>query len=158
MYNGLKKVRKGENDMKLENIGFYTLEDERAKNSSKESPLWRNELIITARCNFNCPYCRGTDIDGKNGDMDLSEIKKVIDMWAKNNVQNVRFSGGEPTIHKDIKEIIRYTKEVCTEIKHIAVSTNGYSKLALYKELIELGVNDYSISLDACCSSDAKTL
>lgn len=139
--------------MKLEQIGFYTLEDKRAKNSSSTSPLWRNELIITARCNFNCPYCRGTDIDGKNGDMELLEIKKVIDMWAENNVQNVRFSGGEPTIHKDFKEVIRYTKEKCTQIKHIAVSTNGYSSLGYYKELIELGVNDYSISLDACCPS-----
>ena len=35
--------------MKLEEIGFYTLEDYRAKNASCKSPLWRNEMIITAR-------------------------------------------------------------------------------------------------------------
>ena len=49
--------------------------------------------------------------------------------------------------------IYRYTKEKCSEIKHIAISTNGYSDIQLYKELISLGVNDFSISLDACCSS-----
>jgi MoaA/NifB/PqqE/SkfB family radical SAM enzyme len=139
--------------MKLEDIGFYTLEDFRAKNACVNSPLWRNEMIITSRCNFNCPYCRGTDIDGKKGDMPLNEVKKSIDVWALQNVKNVRFSGGEPTVHKGIKEIIRYTKEVCSEIEHIAISTNGYSDIGLYKDLIKLGVNDYSISLDACCSS-----
>ena len=139
--------------MRLEDIGFYTLEDNRAKNSCINSPLWRNELIITSRCNFKCPYCRGTDINGQQGDMPLEDIKKVIDLWSKNNIQNVRFSGGEPTIHKNIKDIIAYTKNNCKDIKHIAISTNGYSNLDLYYDLIRLGVNDFSISLDACCSS-----
>lgn len=77
--------------MRLEDIGFYTLEDNRAKNTCISSPLWRNELIITSRCNFKCPYCRGTDINGYQGDMPLEDIKKVIDLWAENNIQNVRF-------------------------------------------------------------------
>jgi molybdenum cofactor biosynthesis enzyme MoaA len=81
------------------------------------------------------------------------DIKTIIDMWASHNIQNVRFSGGEPTLHPEIKEIIRYTKEKCKDIKHIAISTNGYSSYELYTELYELGVNDFSISLDACCSS-----
>ena len=33
--------------MKLENIGFYTLEDYRAMNVSSDSPMWRTEIIIT---------------------------------------------------------------------------------------------------------------
>ncbi len=152
-YMTRQTVEEMNNKMKLENIGFYTLEDFRAKNACVNSPLWRNEIIITSRCNFNCPYCRGTEINGKKGDMPLDEIKKSIDIWASQNVKNARFSGGEPTIHKEIKEIIRYTKDVCKEIEHIAISTNGYADLELYKELIRIGVNDYSISLDACCSS-----
>lgn len=144
--------------MKLENIGFYSLEDERAKNSNVDSALWRNELIITSKCNFNCPYCRGIKINGKYQDMALSEIKRVIDFWESENMQNVRFSGGEPMLHPDINEIVKYTKEKCINIKHIAISTNGYSNLELYKELIHIGVNDYSISLDACCSSVGDTM
>lgn len=139
--------------MKLENIGFYTLEDNRAKHASSSSPLWRNELIITSRCNFKCPYCRGTEINGEKRDMNLSEIKRVIDFWASQNIQNVRLSGGEPTVHPNIVEIVEYIKEKCNDIKHIAISTNGYSDFSLYRRLIEAGVNDYSISLDACCAS-----
>ena len=44
--------------MKLEEIGFYTLDDERAKHASETSPLWRCELLLTNKCNFHCPYCR----------------------------------------------------------------------------------------------------
>jgi MoaA/NifB/PqqE/SkfB family radical SAM enzyme len=139
--------------LKLENIGFYTLEDERAKNACATSPLWRNELIITSRCNFKCPYCRGTDINGKNRDMTFEEIKQVVNFWASQNIQNVRLSGGEPTVHPDIIKIVQYIKSTCINIKHIAISTNGYSDIDLYETLIECGVNDYSISLDACCSS-----
>jgi MoaA/NifB/PqqE/SkfB family radical SAM enzyme len=138
---------------KLEDIGFYTLCDKRAKETSTESPLWRNELIITSACNFKCPYCRGTTIDGEKKHMSIEDVKNIVDMWASHKIQNVRFSGGEPTLHPDIKEIIRYTKEKCDDIKHIAISTNGYSSYDTYKELHELGVNDFSISLDACCSS-----
>lgn len=45
-------------DMKLEEIGFYTLCDERAKNANETSPMWRCEMILTSACNFKCPYCR----------------------------------------------------------------------------------------------------
>ena len=45
--------------MKLEQIGFYTLSEKRAKDSCVFSIMQRCELILTDRCNFNCPYCRG---------------------------------------------------------------------------------------------------
>ena len=43
--------------MKLEDIGFYTLSDERAANASEKSDLWRCEILLTDKCNFNCIYC-----------------------------------------------------------------------------------------------------
>lgn len=139
--------------MRLEDIGFYTLCDKRAMEASEFSPLWRNELIITSRCNFNCPYCRGTNINGQNRDMSFEEIKNVVDFWAENNIQNVRLSGGEPTVHADIVKIVQYIKQRCSDIKHIAMSTNGYAERDLYDQLLSAGINDFSISLDACCAS-----
>ena len=138
---------------RLENIGFYTLSDNRARNSSWRSPLWRNELIITSKCNFKCPYCRGTDINGTQRHMDFEEIKKVIDYFASQDIRNIRISGGEPTVHPQIIDIVKYIKIACNKIEHIAISTNGYGDIKLYKELVNCGVNDFSISLDACCSS-----
>jgi len=136
--------------MKLEEIGFYTLSDNRAKNTSLTSPLKRCELILTDKCNFNCPYCQGLRSDVK-GTLDYEYAKSIIDIWSKDNLENIRFSGGEPTTYKELPELIDYTKK--KGVNRIAISTNGYQDFSYYKELIDLGVNDFSISLDACCSS-----
>jgi sulfatase maturation enzyme AslB (radical SAM superfamily) len=144
---------------KLEDIGFYSLSDERAKNASISSQMKRCEMIITEYCNFSCSYCRGLSAeiygDRRIKQLSLEEIKKNIDYWCEGQpLENIRFSGGEPTLHKNIREIVAYAKS--SGIKRIAISTNGSNKLSLYKELIELGVNDYSISLDGCCAEDVE--
>lgn len=140
----------------LKNIGFYTLSNDRARTSSMTSQMKRCEMIITEYCNFKCPYCRGLsdEIYGNRPvkQLSLNEIKRNIDLWCKDMpLENIRFSGGEPTLHRDIVKIIAYAK--AKGIKRIAISTNGSNRIALYKELIEEGCNDFSISLDACCSS-----
>lgn len=146
---------------KLEKIGFYTLTDERVKNTSLTSQMKRCEMIITEYCNFTCPYCRGLK-DEIYGDrpikqLSLAEIKQNVDYWCEGQpLENIRYSGGEPTLHKDIREIIRYTKE--KGVNRIAISTNGSNTWELYEELIELGVNDFSISLDACCAEDGDKM
>ena len=147
--------------MKLEEIGFYSLSNNRAKNTSVNSQMKRCEMIITEYCNFKCPYCRGlkNEIYGnrKIKELSLNEIKRNIDYWCENEpLENIRFSGGEPTLHKDIVEIVKYSKE--KGIKRIAISTNGSNKIELYKQLIDVGCNDFSISLDASCSSDGDMM
>jgi MoaA/NifB/PqqE/SkfB family radical SAM enzyme len=135
---------------KLEDIGFYTLSDERAAKSSVSSPLWRCELILTDKCNFRCPYCRGLK-PGLRGNMDLYQAEKTLDYWLSEGLRNVRFSGGEPTIYKALPDLVRTCKQ--SKVEHIAVSTNGSAPLKYYERLISLGLNDLSISLDAgCCS------
>ena len=143
----------------LKNIGFYTLSNDRVRNASDTSQMQRCEMIITEYCNFKCAYCRSLNPivwDGSNiKQSNLEDIKHGIDLWCESSpVKNIRFSGGEPTLHKDIREIISYSKY--KGITRIAVSTNGSNKLSLYKELIDLGVNDFSISLDGCCAEDVN--
>lgn len=133
--------------MKLEEIGFYTLSDERIRNVSTKSPIQRAEILITGRCNFRCPYCRGTNIC----DTSYIEVCNYIDYLSNYGLVNIRFSGGEPTLYLYLCDVICYAK--MRGCKHIAISTNGSADLEYYKKLIELGVNDFSISLDACCSS-----
>lgn len=136
--------------MKLENIGFYTLNDERAKNTSEKSQMMRCELILTDLCNFKCPYCKGLREDCK-GTISLEKAKEIVDYWTIDNLKNIRFSGGEPTLWKDLIELVIYTKN--KGVERIAISTNGYADFQIYEQLIDAGVNDFSISLDACCAA-----
>lgn len=142
--------------MKLEDIGFYTLSDKRAEEVSFNSDLKRCELILTDRCNFKCAYCRGIKKD-LQGDLKLDEAKHIVDLWSDANLENIRFSGGEPTIWKDLLELVKYTKEK-KSIKRIALSTNGSADLSFYCKLLNAGVNDFSISLDACCAMTANNM
>ena len=141
--------------MKLEDIGFYTLSNDRTKNASVTSQLMRCELILTDKCNFKCPYCRGLKSDIK-GTMPYDEAKEVVRLWSIDNLKNIRFSGGEPTIYPRIRELVRHAKQ--SGIERIAMSTNGSADIEFYKLLIQDGVNDFSISLDACCSSYGELL
>lgn len=66
--------------MRLEDIGFYTLSDERARTATHTTPIQRLECIITDRCNFKCPYCRGVKPDLR-GDLALDEFKEIVGAW-----------------------------------------------------------------------------
>jgi len=140
------------NIVKLEDIGFYTLSDKRCAGASENSDLQRCELILTGRCNFKCPYCRR--VGGSDLNFDLA--KRTVIWWCAEGLKNIRFSGGEPTLYNGLVDLVKlaYTNGV----EHIAVSTNGSSSRAMYDHLLLAGVNDFSISLDACCSVDGDRM
>jgi molybdenum cofactor biosynthesis enzyme MoaA len=145
--------------MKLEEIGFYTLCDSRARNVSGNSPMWRCEMILTNRCNFKCPYCRGLKVLSEDctDDMKLEVAMYTLEQWMAQGLKNVRFSGGEPTLYPRLRELVMLCKRGCSShpgnVQHIAISTNGSNDIDVYHDLINCGVNDFSISLDACCAS-----
>jgi len=136
--------------MKLEEIGFYTLSDARVKQVASTSPMWRGEILITDKCNFKCPYCQGIRKDCA-GVLTLDEVKNIIDYWRMTGLKHIRFSGGEPTLHENLIDMVAYAK--VKGVERIAISTNGSNDIEVYKQLTSVGVNDMSISLDACCSS-----
>lgn len=141
--------------MKLEEIGFYTLSDSRAQNTSINSPLQRCELVLTDRCNFKCTYCRGMINKNAQGEVSLLHAFSIVKYWTDQKLKNVRFTGGEPTLYAGLKILV----EMCKfgGVEHIAISTNGSASQKTYQELIDAGVNDFSVSLDSgCCTIGDK--
>ena len=140
---------------KLEDIGFYTLSNARAWDVSWNSPMWRCELILTDKCNFNCPYCRGPKDEWK-GTLSLEDAQYTLKLWIDEGLRNVRFSGGEPLLYPGLVTLVGQARD--GGVRRIAVSTNGSFPLSKYHELVKAGVNDFSISLDSCCSSGCKQM
>ena len=141
--------------MKLEEIGFYTLSDERARTASPTSPMYRCEMILTTACNYACLYCRALRPDCR-GTMPLDRALYVLDQWIDQGLKNVRFSGGEPTLYPHLLTLVEHCKK--RGVERIAISSNGSAKTEVYAKLVDAGVNDFSISLDACCASTAKKM
>jgi MoaA/NifB/PqqE/SkfB family radical SAM enzyme len=135
--------------MEMEKIGFYTLSDERCRNLSETSRMMRCEMILTDRCNFRCTYCRGLK-PLASGDIRMEDAEACIREWAKDGLRAIRFSGGEPTAYAGLPALVALSKRLGVE--WIAISTNGSARRELYQELVDLGANDFSVSLDACCA------
>jgi MoaA/NifB/PqqE/SkfB family radical SAM enzyme len=130
--------------MELDRIGFYTLSEERARQASSSSPMWRGEIILTGKCNFKCSYCQGLPV--KN-DIPLALAHSAIDIWTSEHLKNIRFSGGEPTLYKGLEDLIQHSHEA--GVGRIGLSTNGTAAPELYRQLVECGLNDLAISLDS---------
>jgi MoaA/NifB/PqqE/SkfB family radical SAM enzyme len=137
--------------MRLEDIGFYTLSDARAKRACVSSPMVRGELILTPRCNFRCTYCRHV-----GQEMDVEAVSNVIRMWSSQGLQAIRFSGGEPTLYPGIVNLVEHARR--SGIQHVALSTNGSARQSVYDGLLYAGANDFSVSLDACCAAGCETM
>ena len=141
--------------MKLEDVGFYTLSDKRAQRATSRTKLKRCELILSSKCNFKCPYCRGIKSD-YDKDLSLDEATYYVNMWADHKLENVRFSGGEPTLWSGLEYLVAHAKTM--GVKRVAISTNGSADFGLYRTLHRAGVDDFSVSLDACCTSTGKIM
>lgn len=129
--------------MSLDQIGFHTLRDERARVCSTTSPMTRACFIITGRCNFMCPYCNGSTCDR---DFTVEQVRTLLTDLRTHGLGVTRFTGGEPTLHKGLPEMVGIAQSL--RIPSIALSTNGSARPELYRELVAAGVNDFSISAD----------
>jgi hypothetical protein len=67
-------------------------------------------LVLTTRCNKACDYC----FAGKHvarQDIDTADAIKVLDITLTSGFRQVRFLGGEPTLHADFSTILRAAVE-----------------------------------------------
>ena len=139
--------------MKLDQIGFYTLTDERASHANETSPMWRGEILLTGRCNYKCVYCQGLPIQN---DIPFELAIQAIDTWISDGLRNVRFSGGEPTLYKELPALVARCHQ--GGVERIAISTNGTALLSYYQKLVDAGLDDICISIDAIAPSLAKKM
>ena len=106
--------------MKLEDIGFYTLSDQRAQTASHKTALQRCEIIVTSRCNLRCPYCRPL-MPEANRELTFNDTISILDKCLRQGMRNVRFSGGEPTLWQPLIQCVALCKR--RNVEHIAIST-----------------------------------
>jgi hypothetical protein len=91
-------------------------------------------LDVTSRCNLNCPICIA-NIPGMAVEYDppLEYFQKVIDQLAEWNPKpRVNLFGGEPTVRKDVFEIIkmirRHKMGVSLVTNGLALANEEYAK------------------------------
>jgi hypothetical protein len=88
---------------------------------------------ITTDCNLRCPGCyRGCDREDNPALHETKEkiFDNILEMKRIRNCQIISLSGGEPLLHPDLKDIIRFIRD---HDMHPFVHTNG---LLLTKDLL----------------------
>jgi MoaA/NifB/PqqE/SkfB family radical SAM enzyme len=101
--------------------------------------------ILTA-CNLSCSHCYINPEQHGTQTLPIATIKKWLDLFVDpSKKSNVIFLGGEPTMHKDLPEAVRYAKKKGLAV---TVDSNGY---LLHDFLDHVGSDDVdflSFSLD----------
>jgi len=109
-------------------------------------------IPITHACNLSCPICFLPDRQTK--DLSIEELKRVILDFPGDRI---RLSGGEPTLRKDLPEIIAFIKN---RGKIASVSTNGikFSSRNFTQQLKRAGLHYVHFSFNGLKDDSLKSL
>lgn len=107
-------------------------------------------LSITDLCNFKCSYCLPNGYEGKSSQNELSlhEIKALVTSFAELGFKKIRLTGGEPSLRKDLLDIIDICKSQ-SGIEKVCITTNGYKLNHFLPQWIEAGIDQVNISIDS---------
>lgn len=107
-------------------------------------------LSVTDRCNFRCAYCLPDGCPRGSGEEPLSvaEIGRLVGAFAALGVWKVRLTGGEPTMRRDIADVVHAISAV-PGVRRVGLTTNGYRLGAIAEELRTAGLGSVNVSLDS---------
>ena len=129
-----------------------------SKVSVAKTRIWKNktpllhtlDLELTERCNNNCLHCYinlpANDVKAMERELSTDEIKKILEEAAELGCLQIRFTGGEPLIRKDFKEIYLFSRKLGLKVTLFTNATLITDELAgLFStfpplELIEISI------------------
>lgn len=112
-------------------------------------------VSLTDRCNLRCTYCmpeEGLDWLPAEQTLSAAEVKRLIRIAVEIlGIRQVRFTGGEPLMRRELEEIIAFTTSLRTDQGqpvHTALTTNGLGLDKRVAALRTAGLDRVNISLD----------
>jgi cyclic pyranopterin phosphate synthase len=105
--------------------------------------------VIGLSCNSNCIMC---SVNSKKRDPDEGTTEQVIKdliRGRKEGYERMEFTGGEPTVRKDIFDLIRQARNL--GYKEIGINTNGIllGDKTFCDKLVKAGLTNVTFSLHA---------
>jgi molybdenum cofactor biosynthesis protein A len=116
-------------------------------------------ISLTEKCNLRCLYCmpeEGISLTPSKELLTLDEIKRLSTLFVERcGIKKIRLTGGEPTIRKDLTEIMEYLgnlkNQKGTSLSNIGMTSNGLVLKKHLSKLNEAGLDGLNISLDTLC-------
>lgn len=110
--------------------------------------------VFLGGCNFNCPFCYNASLIGS---VDAEELMSSDEFFKylnnrKGILDGVAITGGEPLLHKEVKEFIQRIKNLGFKVK---LDTNGsfpkVLKNLIDEQLVDYVAMDIKNTLDKYC-------
>jgi len=95
--------------------------------------LARIVIELTNRCNLSCRHCYD-ERHAATGDLPLEIIEKILCEGKNCGIEQLSFTGGEPTIHRRFKEIIQRVSDAGYRFSFVS---NGVSFPQIYPLLLK---------------------
>jgi sulfatase maturation enzyme AslB (radical SAM superfamily) len=116
-------------------------------------PLFSVSWILGRFCNYNCSYCwpyaRSDRLDYQEFETYTKTIDEIKGQARQNGFTDFHwsFSGGEPTIRRDLLDLFEYANQA--GFVDIALHTNGreLKNYQLVEKMVELGLKRVLLSL-----------
>lgn len=111
------------------------------------------DLFLNSACNLSCRTCfLGDKYFDNRSEMSVQNIKDILKWCSGHGIQDIALLGGEPTLHRDIEEIVTLPQSF--DIKTTRLVTNGNKRFRMLLERLSMHVNIFYLSIDG---PDQKT-
>src|SRR5690349_8513867 len=108
-------------------------------------------VSVTDKCNFRCRYCmpaEGLEWLERDELLSFEEIARLVRVLAAMGVDEVRLTGGEPLVRRDLPVLVRQLSEI-PGVDDLPLTTNGVLLDRLAAPLVEAGLRRLNVSLDS---------
>ena len=111
--------------------------------------LKKLRLSLIDACNFRCTYCMPEDAHfyHKNELLSASEFIEMVSALQGYGVEEVRVTGGEPTLRHDFIDIMKGLSDI--PLKKLALTSNAFALEKYLVELKDTACSSINISIDS---------
>jgi GTP 3',8-cyclase len=108
-------------------------------------------VSVTDKCNFRCTYCmpaEGLEWLRRDEILTFEEIARLAGVLAQLGVEEVRLTGGEPLVRRDLPVLVGLLAQI-DEVRDLSLTTNGILLDRLAGPLVAAGLQRINVSLDS---------
>jgi cyclic pyranopterin phosphate synthase len=108
-------------------------------------------LSVTDKCNFRCRYCmpaEGLEWLERDELLTFEELERIVRVLATMGVNEVRLTGGEPLVRRDLPRLVELLAAV-PGVDDLALTTNGVLLDRFAGPLVAAGLKRLNVSLDS---------
>jgi GTP 3',8-cyclase len=110
-------------------------------------------VSVTDACQFRCLYCMPSEEMAflpANQLLSVDEIERLVGLLVRHGVEQVRLTGGEPLVRRDLPEIVRRMAALEVDgLRDLSLTTNGFLLERLVGPLAEAGLKRLNVSCDS---------